>query len=138
MIIGDKLYSSDLAGSNQLRYFLFTNLYSDRSYIESLSNIIAKHIDCLSIEYSEESYSFTIKIKKTAMRKFPGFEHDPNFYYQKIKDIFDEFIHTHEAAISNLLFGNNCGDLYQVVSSLYYPLLCHLSCIFDNIIIIKL
>ena len=142
MFIEDKQYKIDLVDINNVRYLLFSNLYSNPVFIQNLSDIIARHIDCLSIEYSPTTYTFTVKIKKTSMRKLHRFYHDPSFYYQMIPGIFMEFIKGNEQIITKCLRERYDNPEY-VIAQLYtnpYNLanLCQVSCIADNILVIKL
>ena len=143
MIIDKVNYSTNLIDIQNIRYLLFTNLYGNEAYINSLTGIISKHIDCLNIEYSPITYTYTIKIKKTAMRKNHGFDHNPNYYYQIIPNIFREFLQTNQTAIMSVLSQKyaNCQDIMNsLIYSDYYCIanLCQVSCIADNILIIKL
>lgn len=142
MFIDNKLYSSNLIDIDNMRYILNNTLYRDMAAIECLKQIICKYIDCLGIEFSPSEFSFTIKIKKTSMRKISGFKHMPDYYYQTIPSIFKEFISSHE---QNVLQGLRTiyQDPYSALQYYYNNLsilanLCHLTCISDNIIIIKL
>ena len=142
MFIDDKKYQTNLADINSLRYLLFTNFYNNMSYIQNLTEIISKNIECLGIDYSAFEYSFTIKIKKTAMRRMHLFKHKPDFYYQIIPAIFNEFIKNNEQEVLKAL-STRYDNPYRVLQYLYetpgfLANLCHLTCIDDNIIIIKL
>ena len=64
---------------NKIRYILSTNFYNNPSYIYSIKEIIAKHIECNNIEYNPLDYAFNVKIKKTAMRKNIN-SHNSYFY----------------------------------------------------------
>ena len=142
MIIDNQSYPTDLVDVNNMRYLLFTNLYSNANALIKLTEIIAKHIECLSIDYNAFNYTFTVKIKKTAMRRLHGFRHDPNFYYQIIPDIFSEFITANKDTILAAL-ASSYQNPTEVLNSIYMNKcimanLCHISCISDNIIVIKL
>mgnify|MGYP003299239855 CR=1 FL=1 len=135
-------YETSLVDINNIRYLLFRNLYGNTAFIQSLTEIITRNIDCLGIDYSASEYTFTIRIKKTTMRKMYGFYHDPNFYYSIIPNIFKEFIETHEPIIISIL-REKYADPFNIIQKLYmdhYTLsnLCHVSCISDNILVIKL
>lgn len=142
MIIDNRSYPTDLVDVNNVRYLLFTNLYSDANALAGLAEIISKHIECLSIDYNASTYTFTIKIKKTAMRRLHGFKHDPNFYYQAIPDIFFDFITANQEKVLKALACTYANPT-EVLNSIYVNKfimanLCHVSCISDNIIVIKL
>lgn len=142
MFIHGQSYQTELSNINNIRYILFTNFYSNPMYIESLKSIITKHIDCLSIDYDPVRYTFTIKIKKTSMRKVNGFSHESIFYHNIISSIFEEFLKTHERDVLNIL---SCrypepGSALQYIYSMpgFLANLCLVSCMQDNIVCIKL
>lgn len=142
MFINNHSFETNLGCVNNIRYLFFTNLYCDNSIIKKLTDVISKHIECLSIEYSYTRYTFTIKIKKTAMRRIYGFKQDPNFYYKKIPDIFTEFIKTNEDSVLSAL-SKSYENPHEILSYLYnnpniMSNLCIVSCIADNIVCIKL
>ena len=135
-------YQNDLIDINKIRYILFDAFYKNFAYMQNLTDIISKHIDCLSIDYSGSSYTYTIKIKKTAMRRYHGFKHDPIFYYSRIADIFKEFIISNEYEVA-LNMMKHYEKPYEVLHYLYdnpalLANLCHISCIADNILVVKL
>lgn len=142
MIIDKHSYETDLTLVNEIRYILFTKVYNDITSIKSLTDVISHSIDCLSIEYDHMSYTFTIKIKKTSMRKIHGFNHNPNFYYAVVSDIFKLFLDMNENTIVDALSVKFTDPIAIFVNLLHSPSklsnLCHVSCISDNIIVIKL
>lgn len=142
MFINNQLFETDLANMNNIRYLFFIHLYCNSKCIKSLTDIITKHIECLSIDYSQTTYTFTIKIKKTVMRKIHGFKQDPNFYYLSIPNIFMDFIKANEQDVLSAL-SERYDNPYTVLDNLYsnprlMANLCHVSCIADNIVYIKL
>lgn len=142
MFIENKQYKTDLVDIHNIRYLLFSHLYSNPVFIQNLTDIISRNIECLSVEYSPSKYTFTIKIKKTSMRKFHGFDHNPNFYYQLIPNIFLEFIKTNEQMVLECLrerYDNPIDIINQLYANPYIlSNICQVSCIADNILIIKL
>lgn len=142
MFFDDRQFSTDLVQVNDVRYVLFTKLYSNMDCIQQLSNIISERIDCLGIEYNPNTFSFVIKIKKTAMRKNFKFSNQPTFYYGLIPDIFMMFIKNNEQAVLDGL-KENYEDPNSVLAYIYsnpgiMGNLCHVSCISDNIVVFKL
>lgn len=145
MFIGSTQYQTNLVDVNTVRYLLCTNFYCKHDMIASLKEIIYRNIDCLGIEFSVVDYSYIVKIKKTAMRKFKGFDHNPSYYYQAIiPKIFKEYLSTHEqAVIQALRHAHPDKDPYQVLQYIYsneaiMANLCHVTCISDNTLVIKL
>lgn len=142
MIIGEKYYPTNLINIGSIRYTFFTDFYSNKDYIGDLTEIIGKHIECLSIDYSDTSFCYTLRIKKTAMRKHRGFKHDPIFYYPTIQAIFSEFVNKHKDAVLKALANvTPYPDLVLYYLNNHPELLTNLgrvSCIADNIIIINL
>ena len=142
MRIGQNDYKIDLTDIQNIRYLLFTNLYGNIVYINSLKEIISRYIDCLSIDFDSSSYKFTIKIKKTSMRKNSGFENDPNYYYRILPNIFYDFIQSNKEMICQI-FDHNMDNGEEIINSLCnqtYCLsnLCQVTCMGDNIVNIKL
>lgn len=145
MFIENDFYKTDLTSTNSIRYALFTNLYSDPSCIQNLCDIISKYIDNLGIDFDPSNYMITVKIKKTSIRKMYGtkFIHRPEFYYQFIPMIFGEFFNNHKDKIIAILSANypNPYDIFNKFisdSNVSMPTMCHITCLFDNVITIKL
>lgn len=134
--------TSNISLLAEMRYLLFNTVYSNMDYIEDLKRIIGKYISVLNIDYSPETFSFTIKVKKTGMRRICRFRHTPEFYYAFIPSIFREFITLHKNDIISpkMLFKYNPSELldYVLADNNVMVNLCNISCMFDNIVIIKL
>ena len=144
MIIGNTAYSTtDLGDVLVFRHCIF-NLFQNNNYIQQLKDIISRHIDCLEIRYDQCTFTFYIKIKKTAMRKCHGFNHDPIFYYSKIQDIYKEFISCNEnyiiPAVTQELHMTSPNEVSRLIyeRSPMLANLCHVSCISDNVVVIRL
>lgn len=146
MNVNNKQYDINLTIINTLRYLLFTNFYSDRNYIDQMLNIIQANIECLDINFDPQFFTVTVKIKKTAMRKMPKFKHEPNYYYMPIQNIFKQFIQANEVLVRTYLSRTLGDDMTAAQSYLNYLYatpsilanLCHVSCMADNILVIKL
>jgi|GEM_PF-2225680 len=146
MNVNNKQYDINLTSINTLRYLLFTNFYSDRNYIDQMLNIIQANIECLDINFDPQFFTVTVKIKKTAMRKMPKFKHEPNYYYIPIQNIFKQFIQANEVLVRAYLSRTLGNDMTAAQSYLNYLYatpsilanLCHVSCMADNILVIKL
>ena len=128
---------------NKIRYILITNFYNDPSYIYSIKEIITKYIECNNIEFSLLDYAFSVKIKKTAMRKNREFRHNPEFYYPIVSNIFMEFLSNNRQAIINALYpiyGDRSSIVLDIICCNHGVIanLCYLTCISDNLVIIKL
>lgn len=146
MVVNNKQYDVNLSDINSLRYLLFTNFYSDERYIAQLLNIIQANIESLDISFDQQFFTITVKIKKTAMRKMPKFKHEPNYYYAPIQNIFKTFIQSNEVLVRTILSRNLDNDMGRANAYLNYVYstpgilanLCHVSCMADNILVIKL
>lgn len=142
MFIQNQNFHTDgLVAVTDIRYLLFTNFYNNPVYLESLRNIIAKHIDCLSLDYDPIKYTFIIKIKKTSMKKLNGFSHESNFYHNIIGQIFFEFIETHKQDVIRVLstkYQDPMAVLDRIYNTSIMANLCLVSCLADNIICLKL
>lgn len=146
MNVNNKQYDINLTSINTLHYLLFTNFYSDRNYIDQMLNIIRVNIECLDINFDPQFFTVTVKIKKTAMRKIPKFKHEPNYYYIPIQNIFKQFIQANEVLVRAYLSRTLGNDMTAAQSYLNYLYatpsilanLCHVSCMADNILVIKL
>lgn len=146
MNVNNKQYDINLTSINTLHYLLFTNFYSDRNYIDQMLNIIRANIECLDINFDPQFFTVTVKIKKTAMRKIPKFKHEPNYYYMPIQNIFKQFIQANEVLVRAYLSRTLGDDMTAAQSYLNYLYatpsilanLCHVSCMADNILVIKL
>lgn len=142
MYIADQNYQTDLTMINKFRYSLFIHFYNNPTYIDALTKIIARHIDALYVDYDSIRYVFTIKIKKTSMRRIHGFTHNPNFYYPIIIAIFTDFIKEYISDAYRSI-GHQEGEDVSILEKLFenpslMANLCHISCISDNIIRIQL
>lgn len=148
MFINENNYSTNtLSTMNDLREIIFKNLYTDPDCINRLMGIIPKYIECLSVDYDPQFYTITIKIKKTALRKTYGrsFYHIPQFYYQFIPNIFIEFLINDLNIRGKLIqaIGEKYQDPYEELNRILmfkesFINLCQVSCLSDNIIVIKL
>lgn len=134
MIVNNNNYYTNLANLNKMRYILFTNFFNRNECIQELTGYISTNIDNLSIDYDAIQYQFIIKIKKTGMRKIRGFHHASEFYYnQIIPNIFRSFIQNHHTELCSFFGGTIPEEVYTNLSNF-----CHVSCLADNILVIKL
>lgn len=144
MFVNATQYHTDmLVDTNNIRYALCIGLYNSPSCIDSIKEIISRYIECNNIEFDPSNYSFSIKIKKTAMRKNRDFRHNPEFYYPIASNIFREFISNNSQAVIDSLssiYGGNAAAVLDTIKNNHNVIanLCYLTCISDNIVIIKL
>lgn len=147
MFIGEDSYPTDLTCINNVRLWLM-EMYQIPENIMALESIIAKYIDCLNMVYDQENYCIIIKIKKTGVKKMFGreFHHDSEFYYSIIPEIFYDFLFNDQSiyrALINLLrvvFDDRYVDALNYLKQNKMALmdLCHVSCLSDNIVMLKL
>lgn len=138
LIVQDPFYTE----ISSLRQLFFSKFYNDSNYILELLEIIRNIFDPISIEFDGTKYAYYIKIKKTSMRKLKGFAHVPEFYYTNfINKIISAFICNHMSDITRSL--TNISDpnyfMVRLLNDAYaMASLCNVTCISDNILIIKL
>lgn len=77
---------------SNVRCLMHCFIYPNQEYIDILTERITRHISCLHIEYDPYEKCFTLKIKKTLLKKVNGFEHSTIFYYKTFNLIFAEFL----------------------------------------------
>ena len=144
MFIDNKAYNTPAIYSlSDLRIALFKYCYSNPVQIERLKEKILSEIDCLGLEYDPSTYTFTIKIKKTSMRRHYKFVNQPQFYYSIITNVFARFIsENYDMLVANTgdIFDDPSAALHQLgqISGEGLSMLAHISCISDNIVLIKL
>lgn len=146
MIISNYNYNSGLKEINNIRYILHSKFYSNEKYIDELKKIIENNIDCLSIDFAPANYSFTIKIKKTSMKKNSSFKNNPEYYYHDIiRSIFKVFLYENRIDISkymssSIMMSNSESSalIANIINSPMLSNLCKISCISDNVIILYL
>lgn len=145
MYINDKSYGDreDLITISSFRYLLNTSIYNQIDAINDLSMIIGGYIDCLTMDYNNMNRVFTIKIKKTSMKKMYSFQHNTAFYYNIIPSIFKDFLNKEKDSIIALL-RTTCNNPIQTFNNIIskdniiLSGLCEVTCVSDNIIFIKL
>lgn len=140
MFIENKQYRTDhLSVINDLRRILFS-LYANASNIMNIQESICKHINCDNIEYSPNDFTFVVKVNRNQIDG--NFRHNSDFYYGIICNIFRDFIISNEQEVLRNL---RClyADAYSILQSIYanhhiMANLCHITCIHDDILFIKL
>ena len=133
----DKNIDEKVLNATELRLLFHKYLYNNSNIIEELIQIIGSYIDSLSIEYSPENKSISIKIKKTTMKKNSNFIHNTDYYYPLFNNIMYHFF-CHHTEIMNIAKDNN----YDMPSFDQYlsliPGSYNITCVSDNIIIMYL
>ena len=146
-ISNDEFTSINFKDFHRLRTILFQYFYPRNDVISILTGIIAKNIECINIEYDSYSYTFTLKVKKTEMKKpsRPRFVHCPVYYNKYISSIYHEFLSAISGELSQLFSAmrkTDPTDDMNVSKFLAEPEslcnLCIVTCMSDNIVMIKL
>lgn len=140
MFIENKQYRTDnLSVINDLRRILFS-LYSNTSNIMNIQENICRYINCDEIEFSPNDFTFIVRVNRNQVND--NFKHCPDFYYSIICNIFKDFVASHEQEVLKNL---RClyADAYGILQSIYnnhhiMANLCHITCIHDDILFIKL
>lgn len=123
---------------------------------EEFIRLIEANIDILKYEYDSVHWSYTIKIRKTSIKRLPNFKAEGYFYYNIIGKIISQMICNHRTelvdtlmAMDDRVFSSTIGFRYPADVSKYsaaYDLvhrlvqnpnnisLISLQCIGDNII----
>lgn len=123
---------------SNLRSIFNSRLYSDQTITLNLLETMQRTINPISIEFDALNYTFFIKIKKTNMNKTKGFSNTPEYYYNNfIIPVFLEFMNSYRdqilgVGVDPFMFGmvlNNPSTLLNI---------CHVTCLSDNIVSIKL
>ena len=144
MFIENKAYNTPAIYSlSDLRFALFKYCYCYTSQIERLKELILGEIDCLGLDYDPSTYTFIIKIKKTSMRRHYKFVNQPQFYYNIVTRVFARFIsENYDLLVANTgdIFDDPAAALHQLgqISGEGLSMLAHISCISDNIVLIRL
>lgn len=121
----------------QLRLLFHTHVYNDITNIELLKTAISNHVDTISIDYDDLQKVFSIKIKKTTMKKDNKFEHNVFYYYNIFENIFLEFL-LHNAHMLNTFLKDtmylSVDNILQNIKSL--STMYNIACVSDNIIVL--
>lgn len=137
---------------NRIRYYLLLGVYPNEYFGNELKKCIANKLDCLNIDYDPVSYTVTIKVKKTGLKKsaLPNdFYRNPRLYYERvISDALNDLLFNNELisdSMKNILriICNSKEEYFHKLefiknNKLISANLCQLSYISDNILILKL
>lgn len=119
-----------ITNGTNFRVLMYNKGYLNKpEYINTLIDIINKYISTMDVSYSTSDFTITVKIKKTAMKKYPNFSHNVMYYYGIFNTIFREFVDGLELYYDNSIPPIDSGE----ISGLY-----NLTCVSDNIIIVHL
>lgn len=122
---------------SQLRCTLNHHFYVNQTILLDLMEVMRSTIDPVSIEFDSMSFSFIVKIKKTNMKKNKGFNNTPEYYYNNfIIPVFQKFIYSHYADIIRHTDPNMLNNVFANPSVLLN--ICHVTCLSDNVFVIKL
>lgn len=124
------------------RCLLHHYIYSNPEYIEIFKNILSRYIPCLQMDYNSYEKCFTIKIKKTSLKKVAGFEHSTIFYYKVLNFALQSFLVTLEKPILGFMrevYGANATQIYVfLVHGTSAINILNVECYGDNILKIHL
>lgn len=141
MYINNTSYNVDLHLVQSIRYCLLSKY--DLNHISILEEYIKKYIPNTEIVYNSLTKSFTIKIRKTSIKKIKGYKNNVQFYYYLIGEAFNDFFKEQKEEIIKLLY-DSFGDsaFYALNTCINNPKfmynLFNAYCLADNILEIKL
>lgn len=122
--------------SYKLKILFYKEIYSNPQYIDYLTNLLLQ-TDIFSVEYNDKV--FTLKIKKTTIKKKYDHNHDSIFYYTIINDVFIDFISHFRSEISSLLSINNINiSINDILNSNIISGLYNIATVSNNIVFLKL
>lgn len=124
------------------RCFMHHYIYSDTNMINNLKDIILNEIPCITINYNEMQKSFTLKIKKSSLRKIKGYNHETLFYKMVVNNVMHKFLTFNKNIIYNKMisiYRDQSQNLYNFIDSEDMAAnLCRIECYNDNLIKITL
>lgn len=122
--------------SYKLKILFYNEVYSNQKYIDYLYQLLLE-TDIFSIEYEDKL--FTLKIKKTNIKKKYNHNHDSIFYYTIINDIFIRFLLNFKGEFTSLLSANNIDiSINDIINLNIVNTLYTVTAIFNNIVFLKL
>ena len=124
------------------RCLLHHYIYSNPEYIEKFKEILSRHIAYLQMDYNPYEKCFTIKIKKTSLKKVAGFEHSTIFYYNLLNHVLQTFLVELRDPILGFMkdvYGSNAIQVYLfLVHGASAINILNVECYGDNILKIHL
>lgn len=142
MFIHNNPYHTNLYNVQCIRGCLLRHYTID--IINLMDQYIRKYIDSFDITYNSLTYSFTIRIKKSGMRKrYNNFKHEVMFYYNILKNIFYDFFNENRSLVVGMLrsnYGFEADKIYDdfILNPDKFLNLFQVYCIESNIIEVRL
>lgn len=142
MFIHNTPYYTNLQNVQFIRGCLLRHYTLD--IINLIEQYIRRYIDTFDIIYNSFTCSFSIRVKKSTMRKkYNSFKHETIFYYNILKDIFYSFFNENRDLIVRMLrndFGFAADEVYDnfILNPNKLLNLFQIYCIGNNIIEIRL
>lgn len=115
MFIHGTSYPTDLHLVQSIRSCLLRHYTLD--VIVLMESYINRTIECIDITYNSFNYSFTIKIRKSAMKK-KSFKHTVTFYYDLMMKAMYSFYSENRELIVHMLrdeFGLDADAIYDSI-----------------------
>lgn len=132
-----------LLSTTEFRLFLHRYFYSNQDFINDLLDMITStDIVFSTTDYSPQTRSITIKIKKSVVKKDKNFVPNSTFYYPLFNNIFEILFKKNLHSIYSI--AKECGyiDINNLLNETYInsmiPGLYSITCISDNAIVLYL
>jgi hypothetical protein len=134
----------------RLREALLKGNFWDQPTIERFVSLFQQYVEILKYEYDPNTFTITIKIKKTAARKISNFRPESYFYYSILGNVMLVILKENKERVIQCLC--NYQNKYNIHDSTVYDLyfamttnqptylynMANLQCITDNIVQIVL
>lgn len=137
-ILGDVLH---------VREALIKNNFWDQETVARFIELFQGYIECIKYDYDPASFTISLRIKKTAVRKIPNYRAEVQFYYNIIGQIMMVILKDYKDKIIKCLMSyfnpNNDDITYQSVYNTYFTMttnptylynLANVQCIMDNVV----
>lgn len=128
----------------KVRFFLYSTIYNNANTGETqniltLKQFIQEAIPCLQIEYIPNEMCFSLKIKKTALKKNSNFEHISTFYYQIMTNVLSRFFRHPpiQCVLTNCMraiYGSDADKIFNFICGNAAVNFCNVQCYGDNIV----
>lgn len=141
-------FNEDLHTILTVRNILSRTLFRRSDVQNKFMQLLYTYIDILKCEYSPEQLTYTIKVKKTSVKRMPNYRPEVSFYYNIIGNIMRDLLTQFKDIVVDLfqihIFGANKNayidayNLYNMIvsdqSRFNLANLANVQCISDNII----